>query len=131
MESWKHNDEWRVRGTNFLVSVQRHDHYEEGKHKWFIYAYIYPNHPLFVSFNEDEGIYQDATDNLPLHCGCSLLTFHANTYGEVLSVQVGADYLHLYDDDFERMESKKQATSIFDDAEQLFETLENMTKGTI
>ena len=131
MESWKHNDEWRMRGADFLVSVQRHDHYEEGKHKWYVYAYIYPKHPLFVSFNEDEGIYQDATDKLPLHCGCSLLTFHANTEGKIMSVQVGADYLHLYDDNFERMKNKNEAMAIFNDAEELFKTLEKMSQEAI
>lgn len=125
MRSWSHKDEWRTRGENFLVIVSRHE-VELSKHmpeldinRWCVYAYIYPAHPLFSTFKVDGGMFQEATSEMPLHKGPTLFEVHRGPDGAVGSVQVGADYNHIYDDHYTYYLTKEQARSVFNDAEEL------------
>ena len=133
--NWNHKDEWSVRGTDFLVQVTRHAvkpikgfSVGEGENRWCVYAYIYPKHPKFSEFTE-EAIYQPATENIPFHGGCSLCRLHANSSGERTSVQVGADYNHLHDEEFTCLSTPKEAWEVFHDAEKLFGYLEGFAKA--
>ena len=130
MKEFDHKDEWRLSGNNFLVTVTRHtvnipEEYNFnilGQNRWAVYAYIYPEHKLFTLFDESV-IYQDASRDLPLHAGPSFLKFHYDKHGEKLSVQVGTDYNHLYDDQFSYYVTKDEASKVFNDAIELFEHL--------
>lgn len=130
IENWRHKDSWGRRGKDFMVEVTRHrselgvDECGEGPHRWCVYAYIYPSHPHFASFSGPH-IWQDATQALPLHGGCSLLNYPMYE-GKVTSVQVGADYHHLHDDRFTHYATADEARVVFEDAEELFEKLQAM-----
>jgi len=122
MSEWKHKDEWRMEGKNFLIVVSRHSvkvgQYDpDGGNRWCVYAFIYPPHPYFHMF-EGEDFWQEATSIMPLHGGCSKLEYP--TYdGSITSVKVGADYNHLYDNHFTNMSLKEDVSEVFKDAEEL------------
>lgn len=129
---WSHKDAWKRSGQNFLVEVSRHDverssfsDIEDGRHRWCVYAYIYPKHPHFAKF-EGGQMWQDAACALPLHCGPSYLRYHHDDNGNVTSVQVGADYNHLHDNEFTHYSTKEEASEVFEDAESLFDVLASM-----
>ena len=44
---------------------------------------------------------------------------------DICSYQVGCDYNHLYDEQYTRMATPEEACSVFEDAEVLFDWLEN------
>jgi len=117
---WSHKDEWRKRGSDFLVTVTRHNTINNSN-KWAVYAYIYRSHRLFTTFNGN-NIYQPATDVLPLHHSPSFLEYHRDDEG-ICSVQVGADYVHTHDDRFMRYKNKPEAYEVFNDADILFNFL--------
>ena len=124
---WNHKEEWSKTGTNFTVVVSRHESYEDeytGKYRWCVYAYIYPKHPHFKKFESDD-LFQEATRKMPCHDGPSLLRYHYDKSNEITSIQVGADYHHLHDDCFTFHYTKEEASTVFFNAEELFEWLEN------
>lgn len=131
MSEWRHKDEWKKRGTDFLVMVTRHsgvDPYTEiTENKWCVYGFIYPEHPHFASFS-GPNIWQDAASVMPLHCGASLLEYPMYD-GKVTSVKVGADYSHLHDERFLGMATKQEAYQVFSDAQDLFDWLQSKTAG--
>ena len=102
---------WRRRTTHFSIEVVRRtrqrevdgDPYERrGPYLWTVYAYIYPPHWLFSSFSGNNH-WQPATDDMPLHGGCTFLEYHwkqGETGLVVSAVQVGCDYNHLHDVDY-------------------------------
>lgn len=134
MSEWKHKDEWTKRGEKFLVKVSRHssEQYdlvdnkfkETGRfeHKWCLYAFIYPEHLQFSKF-DGNSMWQEASGFFDWHCGCSYLEYHRDNKSRIVSVQVGCDYSHLYDDCYLNMATKEDAISVFRDADNLFETL--------
>lgn len=127
---WEHKDEWKARGSDFLVSVSRHTVWipedrkweGDGGHRWCVYAYIYPKHRLFASMMAAERMFDDAPHSLPLHAGPSLFRKHTID-GSVTAVQVGADYNHLHDQHFTNCATQEEAAGVFADAERLFEHL--------
>lgn len=129
--NWKHADYWTLRGTNFLLEVRRHtvppvpewnfDNLDSNR--WTVYAYIYPKHPMFSAFT-DENLLSDAANSLPLHGGASFCRLHWNHKAEQMSVQVGCDYSHYGDDAFSHLEAE-DASVILADAETLYNFLEN------
>ena len=128
MIEFKHNDEWSVHGTDFVVRVTRHtaqpssyDQYE-GVNRWAVYAYIYPSHPHFANFAGDD-MCQDAASMMPMHGGPSYLRRHFYD-GKECSIQVGADYQHLHDEHFTHYATKEDAREVFIDAEYLFNWLQ-------
>ena len=120
--NWDHKDEWGFLGKNFGVVVSRHvvtPHYDDrGCHRWCVYAYIYPAHWHFKHFDGD-SMSQDAACALPLHVRPSYLRRHEH------SVQVGADYNHLYDTRFTHFATQDEAYEVFNDAARLIEWLGN------
>lgn len=128
MTKWKHKEEWHQRGNNFLVVVKRHTKQvdeinpSEVSQCWCVYAYIYPEHLIFEKF-EGDSMCQAATDPMPLHGGCSYLQWHRDANGNPTSVQVGADYNHLYDEEFTHYATPEDAYDVFRDADALFQHL--------
>lgn len=120
--NWDHKDEWRRRGTDFMVTITRHssslqDEWE-GPHRWSVYAYIYPKHPHFAAFS-GPAMYQDAASQLFFHGGPSFLEYPMYE-GKVTSVKVGADYHHLHDERFTHYATAADAREVFEDADELF-----------
>ena len=128
MSTWDHKDEWRQRGKDFLVAVSRHSvgssthEPHQGPHRWTVYAYLYPTHRLFGEFSGTD-MWQRAATDMPMHGGPSLLRWHRDDDGKPTSVQVGADYNHLYDDHFCNYETAEDAQEVFADAQRLVDYL--------
>ena len=133
MNNWRHKDEWRREGSGFQIVVSRHgvpvdDITDQGPHRWAIYAYIYPKHPHFDAFDGTD-FWQDATQVMPLHCGCTFLRNHVDEKLVTTSIQVGCDYNHLHDDDYTFYETPEDAWTVFHDADALFAWLESRSKS--
>lgn len=133
---WTHHDEWTLRSSANTHTVTVKHRFEapyrsgfydrnDGGHRWFVYGYVYPKHPLFAKFDGD-SLWQAATDDLPLHGGCTYLHYHRDGDGKVVSIQFGADYRHLHDDRFSYAEEFDG--DVKNDAEGLFERLSQMTE---
>ena len=128
MSAWEHKDEWRQRGKDFLVTISHHlvspapNQPYEGPNRWTVYAYVYPSHRLFSEFSGSD-MWQRAATDIPLHGGPSFLRWHRDADGNPTSVQVGADYNHLYDGHFCNYETADEAQEVFADAQRLFEYL--------
>jgi hypothetical protein len=138
MNGFRHKDVWRKGGKHFLVTIEHFTEEpsqfdygdDDGRHRWCVYAYIYPKHPHFGQFSGD-SIFQEAASVLPLHAGPSYLRYHYDDNGkEVTSVQVGADYNHLHDNRFTHYATSDDAKEVFNDAERLFERLTSMHEPT-
>jgi len=133
--NWKHVDKWVLRGDGrFVVEVSRHSetpsrYCEEGEHRWCVYAYVYPTHPLFAKFDKTKDIFQDCVKDAPLHWGCTLIEYpHYRSGDEVIctSVKFGADYHHIDDGHFTFMATAAEAEGVFADAEELHAWLHGM-----
>lgn len=125
-KEWKHRDLWALRHEGFTVEVSRHvEHAHEelslGPNSWCVYVYVYPEHPLFESIDLNEGIWPAVLANFPLHEGCSFFWVHQEFGGKVTSVQIGCDYNHYGDNCYTHMATKAEASSVFRDAEELFD----------
>ena len=99
---WKRREEWLCVRPTFCVVVKHWTEdsgfRDEGPHRWGVYAYIYPKHPLFAEFKTDD-IWQPPAHELPMHGGPSLFRRNwANDGKECCSVEIGADYHHDGDD---------------------------------
>ncbi len=93
---WDKHTLWRRRDEGgFLVEVSHTDRC--GQNHWALYAYIYAGHPLFTRF-DGEGLWQPATNALPLHGGCTFLQAFRNNESTIVSWKVGCDYSHLHDE---------------------------------
>ena len=132
---WNHVEEWYKRGVDFQVMVKRwsfpesHWNPREGCQVWNVYAYIYPNHRLWDSF-EGPDMFQPAAEALPLHCGPTFLQYHTGQDGQVVSLQVGSDYRHLGDECFSHHKTREDAGEVFRDAEELFTYLSTNPEDT-
>jgi hypothetical protein len=99
----------------------------DGGNKWNVYCYIYPEHPLFKKIKANGGMWQDALNVLPLHCGVTYFEPNYKKEGRKLvitSYKIGCDYNHLYDDEFTHM-TIKDVNRIKYDAKRLYEYLED------
>ena len=133
MEKWNHKDEWKQRGKNFMVSVSRHSvkSDEHAPHRWCVYVYIYSQHPHFKNFSVN-AMWQDAASMLPLHGGPTFLRWHFDESGNApVTVQVGCDYNHLYDDNFTRSATPNEAYEVFSDAQTLFDWMANYESAEV
>ena len=109
MDEWEHVDLWHKRGPHFLVEVK---HLKTRDNCWWVYAYIYHDHPCFTRVHE-----------VPLHGGATMLRRYYDDHGVCVSVQVGGDYHHLGDDCYMRADDASAAAGVFLDADKLFEWL--------
>ena len=132
---WSHVEEWYKRGVYFQVMVKRWSLPEspysrsEGRQVWNVYAFIYPKHRLWDSF-EGPNMFQPATSALPLHCGPTFLEYRIGQDGKVSSLQVGSDYRHLGDERFSHYKTRKDAWEVFQDAKELFAYLSTNPEDT-
>lgn len=123
--SWDRSENWRKRRQAFAVEVKHWQTIETsffGRHRWAIYAYLYKTHPRFGRF-EGDSLWQPATDDLPLHGGCTYLHYHGSKRAEVDCVEVGADYMHLGDEHFTEFSTSEEAGQVFREAQALFDLL--------
>lgn len=131
--NWKHKDIWTLRESNFTIEVSRHEEgifdLGEGIHRWCVYAYIYPSHPLFKEF-EGPSMFQEAASKPPFHWGSSYLKYHRDENG-ITSVQIGADYHHLHDARFTNYATMEDASEVFQDAHDLANFLTNYKANLI
>ncbi len=132
---WSHVEEWHKWGVDFQVTVKRWSFPEtnlnpkEGRQVWNVYAFIYPNHWLWDSF-EGPDMFQPAANDLPLHCGPTFLEYSIGQDGKVSSLEVGSDYHHLGDERFSHYETREAAWEVFQDAEELFAYLSTNPEDT-
>lgn len=125
--NWR--EEWRREGESFLVTVKHHTEPidahrpEKGPHRWAVYAYVYPPHPRFSTLRDGMGIFDDALFDWPLHCGCSRIQVYRVNGTEITSFEIGADYAHSGDDHFTFYNTPDLASSVFFDADRLFDFL--------
>ena len=127
-KNWKHKDLWTLRGKDFAIEVSRHSVAtmapNEGINRWCVYAYIHPTNPYFSKFEGDD-YWQDATQCMPFHGGCTYLEYITRG-GKVTCIKVGADYSHYRDDHFYHYATKDDAWEVFSDAEELFLVLSHI-----
>ncbi len=115
---WSHVEEWHKRGVDFQVTVKRWSISEscvnprEGCQIWNVYAYIYPNHRLWDSF-EGPDMFQPAAEALPLHCGPTFLEYNIGQDGKVESLQAGSDYRRLGKEGFFPGKTRELAWEVF------------------
>lgn len=129
---WRKSDTWRRMGKDFTVEVYHYiepgpESYDDGRHRWNVYAYVYPNHPHFKKFS-GPAMCQDAATAMPFHAGPSFLRWFYDDDGKPVSVKVGSDYHHLGDDGYSFVKTEAEAFGIFDDAAQLFDWLTARTQ---
>ncbi len=127
--AWIHRDRWYRVGKNFRVEVEHATEEPlpsgcfrgEGPHRWFVYAYIYPPHPRFKTFTGND-ISQDATRELELHGGCTFFRRLHDVDGAPLSIKVGADYHHAWDEPYTHA-ADPGTSGVLSDAQCLFDDL--------
>jgi len=125
---WRKSEQWRRQGEGFVVEVyhcieQGPESYDDGRHRWNVYAYIYTDHPHFKNFS-GPAMWQDAATAMPLHAGPSFLRWFYDDDGKkAVSVKVGSDYHHLGDDHYSFIGTEAEASSVFADAAELFDWL--------
>lgn len=126
---WGRKEEWRRDGKNFRVTVSRHEidwaRDGEGPHRWCVYAYIYPKHPTFATFDLSPDAVKSywGQPTPAMHGGCTFFKVHRKDDGEACSVQYGADYSHAWDERYYHIATPEDAYSVFNDAEELYEML--------
>ena len=140
MNEWSHKDTWTAsakrNGHTCVVEVKRHtkewvkrhgeagNPYFEGENGWCMYAWIYPEHPLFVRIDSSKTEWEnEAIQGMPLHRGCTYFKPHFSPAKEITSYEIGCDYSHYRDDHFAHYATKEEAREIFDDADELMEWL--------
>lgn len=127
---WDKTEMWRHRARRSTVEINHRAvsaEYtklfpNEGPHRWNIYAYIYPPHPLFQSLITEGRT--AIPKEMPLHGGASLFSYCRHEGEEITAVKIGVDYNHHQDDRFSRMCDRVAANEVFVDAEKLVEFLE-------
>ena len=127
LSAWSKKDLWHIRSKAFAIEISLTHGVtspEKGPYRWNVYAYIYPTHPHFAKFT-DEEVWQEAATALPLHGGATFLRWFCGQNGEPHCIQVGSDYAHAWDDEFSFFSSPEEASQVFADAEELFHWLEN------
>lgn len=120
------------RGKNFMVQISRWQ-FQQGsdKYNWNLYCYIYPDHPLFDTF-QTEDYDQGSVQFFDWHGGATLMEFcyGRKKWNEKISaedmphrtaVKIGCDYMHHGDDEFSYWETP--CPRLMADARELFSIL--------
>lgn len=113
---------WSFR-TEDDPKLDEYDRLHTGANCWNVYAYIYPEHPLFEKLSAhtsgDNSESYGLTGSMPLHGGQTFFELNYGADNKVESVQVGCDYMHLGDDRFNGYATREDACEVFSDAEDL------------
>lgn len=134
MKKWQITKHFWVRGENFTICIkqsicEKDKFFNTGGNLWTLYAYIFPKHKLFEKLRiKSESCYPEITYSMPLHMGCSYYEEYFDQNQNPIRLEVGCDYNHLYDERYSFMENEEQASTIFIDAEVLFNYCENYGK---
>lgn len=121
---WR-SETWQKRGDGFLVEIKRW--VSAGNNHWNVYAYIFPEHPIFKQI-KSEKLWVDHDIAEYFHFGPSFHKWHKSD-GHITCKQIGSDYEH-YQDHYERME-RVENSEIEYDAEELFEYLQENAERKI
>lgn len=141
MNKWNKREEWKtgvyvgqkqVAGVKVVrwsfhpegdAGEDEYGRFKSGRNNWNVYAYIYPEHPLFAKFSAhttgDNGESYELTSAMPLHGGQTFYQLNFGAENRVESVQVGCDYMHCDDDRFNECATREQASEVFNDADEL------------
>lgn len=134
MENYSHKDVYtRRKGILFTIeicrlSVEDYDPYKEfsrGENRWFVYAYLYPNHPLWEFLKEKSTDNPSWLFNLNVHGNMSYYSVWKDVKCNVTSYELGWDYNHPGDDRFTYYKTPEEARSVFCDADRLYSILSN------
>lgn len=127
MSAWTKQTKWVRHGKDFAIEILHIPNPTGGswefgeENRWFIYAYIYPKHPLAGKITSNE-IFQDSLMSLPLHGGCSYVNHNCSIDGKINSIKIGCDYQH-YGDEYYSDISVDDPKVFFVDALRLFDAL--------
>ena len=113
---------WRYISTLFVVDVVHWHETSNTAHRWNVYAYIYPGHPLFERIESEDFC---AAEFLPLHGGVSYHEWFYDFTGAVIYKKIGSDYHHAYDSRFAGYSTEDEAWEVFKDAEELIQFMES------
>lgn len=113
---------WRYRSTLFAVDVVHWQETHSTAHRWNVYVYIHPGHPLFERIESEDFC---AGGFLPLHGGVSYHEWFYDSTGAVIYKKIGSDYQHAYDSRFTGYSTKDEAWEVFKDAEELIQFMES------
>ena len=119
LDQWRHKEEWKREGNDFCVVVSRHMSQDKTEHRWAVYLYVYPGHADFERFNPEGDMWSQP--HFDCHSCVSLFNVHRRKDGSIGSFQLGWDYNHDGDWQFNEMATPSDASSIFWDANQLFD----------
>ena len=125
MSALAKSEVWHHRSRGFTVAIvhwldENHDD-RNGPHRWNVYAYVYPAHPMFAALAE--GRTSPAVGALPLHEGETCYHWHIGSDGWPTSLQIGSDYNHFNDERYTHMATADDARSVFADADRLVDYL--------
>lgn len=125
-EGFSRKDVWTKRGDGFQVTVER---FEIGfpsdmPHRWCTYAYVYPGHRMFDWFKRD-GYPMEQPHIDGGHSYASYFRSHVGKDGEVSAYQIGYDYSHDGDSDYQTYATADDAWEVFGDAGRMFRFLES------
>ena len=132
---------WDARGKNFSVEIVHwkvdYTGSDQGSHRWNIYAYIHPGHPLYEEESKSISYWETSID---FHGGATFKQFIVNEhisivpapknkYGiestykseEKITVKIGCDYSHLGDDEYSF--ASELPYQVEQDAKELYEFL--------
>jgi hypothetical protein len=116
---------WRYISTLFAVDVVHWHETYSTEHRWNVYVYIYPGHPLFERIES-----ADFCDGfLPLHGGVSYHKWLYDSTGAVICKKIGSDYQHAHDSRFKGYSTEDEAWEVFKDAEVLIQFMESEGKN--
>ncbi|MFA7115458.1 MAG: hypothetical protein WC214_08380 [Candidatus Omnitrophota bacterium] len=112
---------WRYRSTLFAVDVVHWQEAHSTAHRWNVYVYIYPDHPMFDKIEKEHT----RLVSLPLHGGASYHEWFYDSTGAVIYKKIGSDYQHAYDSRFAGYSTEDEAWEVFRDAEELIQFMES------
>jgi hypothetical protein len=127
-EGYRKVEEWKRDGKDFVVSVKRHTRPDFNgdysrvigeRNCWAIYLYIYPGNSRFDLFRTDGNVWDQPY--YEVHSYASLFKTHRRNNGDIASFQLGWDYSHDGDIQYEEYSTPDQAWRVFSDANRLYD----------
>lgn len=118
-------DTWKTKGESFILEVVHWNKESDPTiNAWNIYVYFYPKFPGFDGF-EDHICFNDLP--FDFHGGTTYCYHSHDKNGKVEYKKYGCDYMHLYDDRFEKYSTLEEAYEVERDAEEILQALIRIT----